>query len=100
MSDAPVINPAWLTDARDREVFIAAFKRAREVLSMEEMQAVLIGEEFYPGPQVQTDEEIMDYIATSLGVLYHASATYAMGTADDPKAVVDSHWESVWHQKP
>ncbi|KAK6079052.1 glucose-methanol-choline oxidoreductase [Seiridium cupressi] len=90
MSDAPVINPAWLTDARDREVFIAAFKRAREVLSVDEMKPVLIGDEFYPGPQVQTDEEIMDYIATSLGVLYHASATCAMGTADDPLAVVDS----------
>lgn len=58
---------------------------------MEEMQAVLVGEEFYPGPQVQTDEEIMDHIATSLGVLYHASATSAMGTADDSKAVVNSH---------
>lgn len=42
---APVINPAWLTDTRDREVLIAAFKRAREVLSMEEMEVVLIGEE-------------------------------------------------------
>lgn len=90
MSDPPLINPAWLTDSRDREVMVAVFRRAREILGTDEMKPILIGEEFYPGPQVQTDEEIIDYISTSIGVLYHASATCPMGKADDPKAVVDS----------
>lgn len=40
---------------------------------------------------MQTDEEIMDYMTASLGVLYHASATCAMGTVDDPKLVLNLH---------
>ena len=50
MSDLPVINPNWLSDARDQDLAIAGFKRARQI--WENMGNVTIGEEQLPGPNV------------------------------------------------
>lgn len=90
MLDSPVIDPAWLTTATDREVAVAAFKRARQLFATDAMKAVTIGEESFPGPTVQTDAQILAAIHQSVETLYHASSTCAMGQTDDPNAVVDS----------
>lgn len=86
----PVVNRNWLGDARDREVAIAAFKRARAVSQAKEVQPMLIGSEAFPGDQVKTDEQILQVISSSSSTIHHAAGANRMGRADNPMAVVDS----------
>ncbi|KAL6153125.1 hypothetical protein ACJQWK_11574 [Exserohilum turcicum] len=95
MSDAPIINPNWLTENSDIDVLVAGFKRVREVLNSSAMAPVLKGGEVFPGPSVETDEDIRAYIARSSSPLYHAFATNRMGNGSDPNAVVDSRGRVV-----
>lgn len=89
-ADLPIVDPNWLTDPIDQEVAVAGFKRARELFATEAVRAVLADPvEHSPGLAVETDEQILDAIRTTLSALFHASATCRMGTADDPDAVVD-----------
>ncbi|PYI06947.1 alcohol oxidase [Aspergillus sclerotiicarbonarius CBS 121057] len=85
----PLVNPNWLTAPADIEVIVAAFKRARQVWNSSAMAPLKIGEEANPGPQVQTDAEIEDYIRRNAMTVRHAACTCAMGRAEDPMAVVD-----------
>ena len=87
----PVINPNWLTDQADVEVSLAGFKRARQFWTSKAMKNVTIGAEAFPGPQVQTDAEIIKLIRQSFQTIFHGSCTCAMGTANDTMAVVDSN---------
>lgn len=41
--DHPLVNPAWLTDPRDIEVAVAAFKRLRQFLASDAIAPVIIG---------------------------------------------------------
>jgi choline dehydrogenase len=95
MSDAPIINPNWLTENSDIEVLVAGFKRVRQALNSSAMAPVLKGGEVFPGPSVETDEDIRAYIARSSSPLYHAFATNRMGNGSDPNAVVDSRGRVV-----
>jgi choline dehydrogenase len=89
--DPPKINPNWLTDPTDISVAIAAFKRMREAFATPEMRAGEADEtEYAPGPDVQSDEQILETIRKTLITVWHASCTCKMGRTDDPDAVVDS----------
>ncbi|KAI9654952.1 MAG: hypothetical protein M1821_005705 [Bathelium mastoideum] len=91
MSDAPVINPNWLTDPTDQAVAVAAYKRLRQLFSTRAMAPVLIGPEYYPGHNgTQGDAELLDIIKTGYQTVWHASCTNKMGKTNDPMAVVDS----------
>jgi choline dehydrogenase len=88
--DPPIINPNWLSDPADREVLIAGFKRTRQLFQSDAMQPILIGEEYFPGNAVQTDEEILALIRKATSTVFHAAATCAMGKRNDSNAVVDT----------
>ena len=90
MADQPVINPNWLTDPTDVQVAIAGYKRVRQLFATKAMAPVLIGPEYFPGPSVKTDAELLHLIRQSLNTVFHAAATCSMGKTSDPKAVVDS----------
>ncbi|HET7409635.1 MAG TPA: GMC oxidoreductase, partial [Paracoccaceae bacterium] len=47
------------------------------------------GREIQPGPDVQTDDELDDFIRQHAESAYHPCGTCRMGQADDPMAVVD-----------
>ncbi len=68
---------------------MAAFKRARDVFSAQDVQPVLVGPEAFPGASIQIDEDILRIIISSSDTLHHAVGTNRMGKADDPLAVVD-----------
>lgn len=110
----PVINPNWLTHPVDQQVAVAAYKRTRAAFDSNAMRparmpaaggsnssAVSSGSanstgagmepETYPGPNVQTDAQILNAIMGSYQTVYHASCTCRMGKLDDPNAVVDTH---------
>lgn len=90
INDLPIVNPNWLSSDTDAQIAVAAFKRAREAFMSSGMQPVTIGEEYWPGSQVQTDEEILYMIRSNLMTVWHASCTCKMGNSSDPMAVVDS----------
>jgi choline dehydrogenase len=90
MSDAPLINPNWLTAQADKDILLAAFKRVREFISSSAMSSIIIGAEVLPGASVQTDDEIMEYIQEVFIAISHASATNHMGNSSNPLAVVDT----------
>ena len=90
MSDPPVINPNYLTDKGDIELAIASFKRIRQAWNIFSAYNLTIGEEYFPGPSVQSDTEILKYLQEAVIHIYHASATCKMGKASDPMAVIDS----------
>ncbi|PYH90005.1 GMC oxidoreductase [Aspergillus ellipticus CBS 707.79] len=88
--DLPIINPNWLDTESDQQVAIAMFKRVREAFQSDAMAPGIIGKEYNPGLQVQSDEDILTYIKDNIMTLWHAACTCKMGTASDEMAVVDS----------
>ncbi|CAL8580498.1 hypothetical protein XPA_006219 [Xanthoria parietina] len=86
----PNVNPNWISDPRDREIAVAAFKRARAIFQNGAVQPLLVGPEAYPGDTVETDERILQYITSSSSTIHHAAGTNRKGKSDDPMAVVDS----------
>lgn len=95
ISDAPAINPNWLTENSDMDVLVAGFKRVRQALESSAMAPVLVGGEVFPGPTVATDDDIRAYIRRSSSPIYHAFASNRMGNGTDPQAVVDSRGRVV-----
>ncbi|TKA79215.1 hypothetical protein B0A55_03965 [Friedmanniomyces simplex] len=109
----PNVDPAWYTAQADKEMVLQAFKRARAIWQVLADLGVADPVEALPGPVVQTDEQIMQYIGEAmitgtmahalsclclrLGYLryvlsvYHASGTNKMGCKNDTMAVVDSN---------
>ena len=90
-ADLAIISPNWLTDRTDVEVAVAGFKRMREFWRTPSMRSFALGEEAFPGLQIQSDAQIEDIIKKSLNTIYHAACTCSMGRPDDPNAVVDNH---------
>ena len=60
MADPPVIDPRYLTDPADQEMMVAAFNRTRQI--WETIPNVTIGPEYFPGNNVSTFNEILEYI--------------------------------------
>lgn len=88
--DLPLIDPKWLTDSTDIAVALATFKRLRQAFSSNAMRPVLAdNKEYFPGPKVETDDQILQNIRNTVMTIWHASCTCRMGKTDDPMAVVD-----------
>ncbi|KAF3070358.1 Versicolorin B synthase [Daldinia childiae] len=90
-ADLPIINPNWLSHPADKEVAIAGFKRTREIWTAPAMRPVLVGEEYYPGKNVSTDEEIWHYIQENFSTIFHPACTCKMGPASDKMSVLDAN---------
>jgi choline dehydrogenase len=91
MTVLPRVDPAWFTAAADRQMALQAFKRNREIWQIFVDLGVADPVEAFPGPSVQTDEEIMEWIGAAMITVYHASGTCKMGRPSDRMAVVDSN---------
>ncbi|MCJ1381062.1 hypothetical protein MMC17_004171 [Xylographa soralifera] len=84
----PLISPNLLLSTTDQEIAVAGFKRIRQIANA---SGIISGPEYFPGPQVQTDAQILEYLKQAVTPLYHASCACAMGKQGNPQAVVDSH---------
>ncbi len=82
----PCIRYNYLADMRDLETAVTALKLARRILAAAPLDA-LRGEETWPGPAVQTDAEIANWMAEGLDTAYHPTSTCRMGA--DAMAVTD-----------
>lgn len=89
--DLPLINPNWLTTETDQQVAVAGYRRVREAFASKSMGSIRTGgAEYFPGLEVQSDEQILEVVRQTLMTVWHPSVTCRMGKADDPNAVVDS----------
>ncbi|KAI2602723.1 choline dehydrogenase [Hypoxylon sp. NC1633] len=90
-SDPPIINPNWLADPTDLDLMTAGYRRIRAMFTSDAMRPALADPvEYYPGPEVETDEQLHEVFRNTAATVYHASVTCRMGCRDDPNAVVDS----------
>ena len=67
---------------------VAGVRRSREIAASPPL-ADVAGAELVPGPGVQSDSEIEDFIRREVELLYHPAGTCRMGAVDDEDAVVD-----------
>ena len=84
----PKIQANYLSTAEDRRALREGVKIMRRVAEQPALQAIR-GEEFAPGPGVQTDDEIDAFIRRTAGTIYHPVGTCRMGVKGDDMAVVD-----------
>jgi choline dehydrogenase len=86
---APAITCRYLTTDEDRKVAADSLKLAR-LIAAQPALARYRPEEFMPGANFQTDDELA-HAAGNIGTtIFHPVSTCKMGRADDPAAVVDS----------
>jgi choline dehydrogenase-like flavoprotein len=87
--DAPSIDYRYFTDpeGRDEATLVAGVRLARRIGAAEPFASRLVREVF-PGPDVQTDEEISAVARATHQTVYHVSGTCRMGADDDPTAVL------------
>lgn len=84
----PEINPNYLSDPMDVRVHLAGMRLLRRMLGTPELGRYL-ERETLPGPQAQTDDELLDFAKRNGSTTYHLIGTARMGPATDPTTVVD-----------
>jgi choline dehydrogenase len=86
----PRVHPAlrfnYLSTDQDRREWVEAVRVSRQIINQPALDA-FNGGETAPGPSVQTDEEILDWVAREGETALHPSCTARMGT--DELSVVD-----------
>jgi len=86
----PTVHPAirlnYLSTDKDRREWVEAIHCARNILSQPAFDPYN-GGEVSPGPSVETDEEILDWVGRDGETAYHPSCTCKMGK--DEMAVID-----------
>ncbi len=87
---APAIAPNYLSTPEDRQVAADSLRVTRRIVAQPAL-AQYQPEEFKPGVQFQTDEELARLAGDIASTIFHPVGTTRMGRADDPMAVVDSH---------
>jgi choline dehydrogenase len=84
--DHPALRFDYLSTEQDRREWVEAVRCAREILGQPAF-AGLDGGELSPGPAVESEEEILDWVARDGETALHPSCTCRMGVGED--AVVD-----------
>ncbi len=87
-ADAPIVQPNYLVAEADRRLTLAGLRLARTLLGRSEM-APYFDCETLPGPQAQSDDELLDFARRTGNTGYHLVGTCRMGPAADGRAVVD-----------
>ncbi len=85
----PVISPNYLSTDEDRKVAADSLRLTRKIVE----QAALgpyAPEEYKPGVQYQTDDELVKAAGDIGTTIFHPVGTCKMGRANDPMAVLDS----------
>ena len=83
----PTIQPNYLSNPQDRQITLGGIRLIRRLLNTPQL-APHVDHETLPGPQVQTDDELLDYAKQNGTTCYHLIGTAKMGPETDPNAVV------------
>jgi choline dehydrogenase len=82
----PALRFNYLSTEQDKREWVEAVRVARKLLNQPAMEPYNAGE-VSPGPEVETDEQILEWVAKEGETALHPSCTCKMGT--DEMAVVD-----------
>ena len=86
--DAPLIDPAYLSDHRDTALMVEGVKKLRTIMQAPALQSYR-GKEIYTAG-IETDAQWEGYIRERADTIYHPVGTCKMGAAHDPMAVLDT----------
>ena len=87
--NAPAIAPHYLSTPEDRQVAADSLRVTRRIVAQPAL-ARYQPEEYKPGVQFQTDEELTRLAGDIATTIFHPVGTTKMGRADDPMAVLDA----------
>ena len=87
--DAPAIAPNYLSTDEDRQVAADSLRVTRRIVAQPAL-ARYEPEEWKPGAQYQSDEDLARLAGDIATTIFHPVGTTKMGAADDPMAVLDS----------
>jgi choline dehydrogenase len=84
----PLIHPNYLAEESDRRASFMAASSTRRLLRTRPLEPYF-AYEAYPGPNVQSDDELLAVAKERGTTTFHPAGTCRMGPASDPQAVVD-----------
>lgn len=87
--DAPAIAPNYLSTDEDRKVAADSLRVTRRIASQPAL-AKYKPEEWKPGAQYQTDEDLARLAGDIATTIFHPVGTTKMGSDSDPMAVLDA----------
>jgi len=87
--DAPAIAPNYLSTPEDRKVAADSLRVTRRIVAQPAL-AKYGPQEWKPGLQYQSDEELARLAGDIATTIFHPVGTTKMGRDDDPMAVLDS----------
>ncbi|KAF5366045.1 hypothetical protein D9758_006627 [Tetrapyrgos nigripes] len=79
---SPVIDLQVLDNDVDMGILVEAVKLMRKLAQTDPLKSLIDGENF-PGPAVQTDEQIKAFVRQAVGMTYHPIATVGMLPKED-----------------
>jgi choline dehydrogenase len=82
----PAVRFNFMTAQLDRDVTLEAMRITRRIMTAPAMQGIAT-DEIAPGVNIQSDDELLDWIRKNAETTYHPVGTCKMGS--DPMAVVD-----------
>ncbi len=82
----PAIHFNFLSAQLDREVLLEAMRITRRIMTAPSMKDIAT-DEIAPGVDIESDEELLDWVRHNAETTYHPVGTCKMG--NDPMAVVD-----------
>jgi choline dehydrogenase len=86
--EAPVIDPNYLATEEDRQVAGESLRLVRRIVSADALKP-FAPEEFRPGPDIQSEADLIRSAGDLGTTIFHPVGTARMGRRDDPMAVVD-----------
>ena len=85
----PAIQPNYLSTEEDRKVAVESLRLTRKIVESPALKP-FTPEEYKPGIQYQSDEELVKAAGDIGTTIFHPVGTCKMGRPDDPMAVLDS----------
>lgn len=89
---APVITPNYLVQETDRRVLLGGMRLARRLLSSQAL-APWYDHEDFPGPEAQSDDDLLEAAKARGTTTFHPMGTCRMGPAEDRMSVVSDRLE-------
>jgi choline dehydrogenase-like flavoprotein len=83
----PLIHPNFMGEEEDLKAAVESVRAIRKVMAQKSL-APVITEEIDPGPRVQSDAEIGEWVKRAVTTMFHPVGTCRMG--QDAQAVVDA----------
>ncbi len=84
----PAIQPNYLSAEIDQRTIVAGIRLARRLLETEPLKPYFVGRES-PGPEIVSDDEILDFARRKGSTVFHLMGSCRMGPAEERRSVVD-----------